>query len=360
MVGRRSLRDLVPPQGCTGQFECMVGHRSLRDLVPPYAKKESHHEKQKVACVHARRDPGRDHDHRHPYGAVAPRGAGFARVRRRSQCQNNLRQLGLGVQGHVATFGVYPSNGWGYRWIGDPDRGTDKKQPGGWIYNILDYVEQHDLRILGLKQDAQAQQQSLTQLTQSLFPLLHCPTRGAGTLLPAAGNVVPVNANWVASVAKTDYAVNEGDYITNTNGGPATLAQGDSSSYPWVDTSLATGICYLRSEVTPAAIRDGLSNTYMIGEKYVSLGGYDTASDRGYDQSAYSGVDLDLNRWVLDPPCRDSTDIEERNFGSAHPGGCGFVFCDGSVHTIRYDIDPEVHRRLGNRADGLPVQLDSL
>ena len=99
------------------------------------------------------------------------------------------------MQGHVATFGVYPSNGWGYRWIGDPDRGTDKKQPGGWIYNILDYVEQHDLRILGLKQDAQAQQQSLTQLTQSLFPLFHCPTRGTGTLLPAAGNVVPVNAN---------------------------------------------------------------------------------------------------------------------------------------------------------------------
>ena len=70
---------------------------------------------------------------------------------RRTQCQNNLRQLGLAMQGHVAVHGEYPSNGWGYSWIGDPDRGTDKAQPGGWIYNILDFVEQQNLRSLGAR-----------------------------------------------------------------------------------------------------------------------------------------------------------------------------------------------------------------
>jgi hypothetical protein len=98
----------------------------------------------------------------------------------------------------------------------------------------------------------------------------------------------------------------------------------------------------------------------MIGEKYVSIGGYGTSADAGYDQSAYSGVDLDINRWVLDPPARDGRDVEDRLFGSAHPAGCEFVFCDGSVHTIRYDIDPEVHRRLGNRKDGLKVNYTDL
>jgi prepilin-type processing-associated H-X9-DG protein len=173
--------------------------------------------------------------------------------------------------------------------------------------------------------------------------------------LPANPIVTPYNATWQPLVAKTHYVVNEGDYITNTQAGPTSLQQGDSSSYPWVDTTLASGICFQRSQVTPAMVTDGLSCTYMLGEKYVSVEGYLNYSDPGYDQSAYSGVDLDLNRWVLDPPLADAEAVNERRFGSAHAAGCHMAFCDGSVRLVSYQIDAEVHRRLGNRQDGQPV-----
>ena len=42
-------------------------------------------------------------------------------------------------------------------------------------------------------------------------------------------------------------------------------------------------------------------------------------------------------------------------FGTAHPGGRNVVLCDGSVRTISYAIDKQIHGRPGNRKDGQPV-----
>src|SRR4051794_37157882 len=68
---------------------------------------------------------------------------------RRSQCVNNLKQIGLACLNHADTHKYFPSGGWGYDWTADANRGYGPDQPGSWIYNILDYVEEGNVRSLG-------------------------------------------------------------------------------------------------------------------------------------------------------------------------------------------------------------------
>jgi prepilin-type processing-associated H-X9-DG protein len=160
------------------------------------------------------------------------------------------------------------------------------------------------------------------------------------------------------TVAKSDYAINAGDLVCDGGPGPETLQQGDQPNYPWTDFTRANGVSYLRSMVTTTDVRDGLSNTYCIGEKYCMTSG----KDDGDDQGMYVGYDMDVCRWTKpnSSPLRDGRGYFPYDFGSAHPSGCNFVFCDGSIHLIRYDIDPVVHRRLGNRRDGLAIDTSMI
>lgn len=271
---------------------------------------------------------------------------------RRATCRNHLHQLGLAAHNFESAHGFYPSNGWGFLWMGDPGRGAGPDQPGGWIYQILPFVDGNTLHEMGRGPSAAAKRSALQQLAQTPLPLLKCPSRPGEQIGPSNPDLIFANMDLPPQVAKTDYAVNEGDYISDTPGGPATLAEGDDPNYPWTDTRRVTGVSFLRSRVRVADVQDGTSNTIFAGEKYVSRTGYGTAADDGHDQPLYSGVDLDLNRWTISTPLPDGNPVHVRRFGSAHPGGCHFVLCDGSVQQMSYLIDRDVYRHLGNRLDG--------
>ena len=95
---------------------------------------------------------------------------------RRMQCSNNLKQLALGSLQIEAAHGCLPSGGWGWVWIGDPERGFGKDQPGGWAYTILPYIEQQDVFDLGKGADTDrvAIMQGRLQIPITTFI---CPSR---------------------------------------------------------------------------------------------------------------------------------------------------------------------------------------
>ena len=290
-------------------------------------------------------------------GLLLPAVQAAREAARRTACQNNLRQLALAWHEHDATHRRFPSNGWGYKWVGEGDRGTGRGQPGGWAFNVLDYLERAPLRASSAGGDDAFERRTAMQATP--LAVFRCPSRPGGTLSPFTTEHLAYNAGFVGASAKTDYACCEGDVITHSLAGPETADPAAVAAYPdWRPAGLATGVCFQRSEVDFADLRDGASQTYLLGEKYVSLPGYDGAdADLGHDQSLYVGVDLDVNRWTIDPPLPDGPDDASRRFGSAHRDAAHMALADGSVRPVGWFVDADVHRRLGNRRDGEPVEL---
>jgi prepilin-type N-terminal cleavage/methylation domain-containing protein len=222
---------------------------------------------------------------------------------RLTQCRNNLKQLALAMTSHASELGAFPSNGWGYAWVGDPDSGPGSGQPGGWAYCVLPYIENSGQHSMGHGlRDAQ-KKQALAAASGLPIDVFACPTRPAPRIGPANPSLQPVNADWSASVVKIDYAINGGDFYAQCQPGPG--SREDSRTYDWPDMQDSTGIASVHETVRLEEITDGLSHTYMLGEKFVNSQYYNSWQDLGYDQSALSGMCLDTTRWGTSPPRRD-------------------------------------------------------
>ena len=131
---------------------------------------------------------------------------------RRVQCQNHLKQLALGCLDHENAHGTLPSGGWGWFWSGDPDRGFDGHQPGGWLFNILPYIEQQALYDMGAGGIAKGNATAVGQARIMVgIPLdvFHCPSRRPAPAHPSYGLDSRSYGNIggpPALLAKNDYA----------------------------------------------------------------------------------------------------------------------------------------------------------
>lgn len=273
---------------------------------------------------------------------------------RRAQCANHLKQLGLGFLNHHDTHRHFPTGGWGYYWTGDPDRGFAEDQPGGWGFTVLPFLEEQALHQLGAGQTGAAKRAATKRRVETAIPGFYCPSRRRAQAYPT--NVAMRECDSLTVAGKTDYAANAGD-TTNPEtsfGGPASYAA--AAAFSWADVSNMTGICYQRSQINLAEIRDGTSHTYLLAEKSMSPDYYENSILSGTDnESAYTGPNVDIMRMTnkgygltVDWPGYDNSYA----LGSAHVSVFQAVFCDGSVHSLPYDLDPEIHRCLGNRKDG--------
>ncbi len=328
---------------------------------------------------------------------------------RRMQCQNNLKQLGLAALNHESAYGFYPSGGWSFDWGPDSNRGYGKNQPGGWMYSLLSFMEMQNLRDLGSGQaiNSAAHRDAMTLLITTPVQAYTCPSRGTSGLSQASWNNPVKNlGSWVRPLAQSsgifrgDYGANSGTTFQSDgsawfSGAPSALSGDYSGAEATFKQKLASapmdfcanptsgleanrvrlcqnGTVFCRSEVSSRNIEDGVSNTYLFGERHINPDEYQGAPTPGEEgssfntnQAAYCGYEWD-NQKVAWSPVWDTPASQEdyqprsdtpklKNFfiwGSAHPGTFNMVLCDGSVHGINYDVDPFVHSYKSSRFDG--------
>jgi len=311
---------------------------------------------------------------------------------RKTQCQNNLRQLAIGAQLHMNAQGYLPSGGWSGAYTADPNRGYGKEQPGGWPYSLLAYIGENTLRDAGKGESltAPALGPGLKQLHESAPELFYCPERRAARPYPPVnsggavwGLVVAKGAQDLPAVTKCDYAANTGDarhHAASSFGAkfwwPENYEALDEKTAEWTATNdpktefYQTGVIYYRSEIGPQKITDGLAKTYLFGEKYMDPATYEDIRDvpdyarLGDNQSAWAGFEWDNQRvaWQPEASKREECYQPQRDagavcpaiwaFGSAHATSLNMAYCDGSVREVSYDVDRDVHRHAANRLDG--------
>src|SRR5262245_11204440 len=279
-------------------------------------------------------------------------------------CSNDLKQDGLAVHNYHDAVGTLP-----------PLRVTNNTVT--WFVLIMPYMEQDNLRNLWTPT---ANYSSATNANGRQFHVksFYCPSRrGPGTLStqedvrPADNGPPPTftgpftdarffgtnsppgalgdYAGCVGSV--NNYPGNTGDISWASIRANGMLIQGEAP----VGTSFR-GLTKLQS------VTDGLSNTFLAGEKHVPQGMFGRA--KVGDGSIYNGVGTTYSGRIAGPedplatgpndvtPSVNADAFYARRFGSYHTGVCQFVFGDGSTRAIRTSIDTTNLRRFAVRNDG--------
>jgi prepilin-type N-terminal cleavage/methylation domain-containing protein len=290
---------------------------------------------------------------------------------RLTQCQNNLRQIGLAaIQFEAAQTAFPPAR---LRAQNDtPEEQCESTQPS-WFARILPYVEQAGAATQwNLNAPFEEHPEELREFASPLFV---CPTRR--TIEDAridSGSVEEVIVYPCGCMSSQmvqlfggivgDYGGNHGDLASGAYGLPTDYWRGGNgtgvivSSRPVCRDGLPTG---WHDKIRHKDLVDGASNTLLAGEMHVPADRLAQVPENG---PLYNGKDLPAYARLGGPGFAIGRGPEDRtvsamSFGSWHVGVCPFVAADGSIQLIDPNIDSMAMRALCHRFDGAGAPIES-
>ena len=272
---------------------------------------------------------------------------------RQTQCRNNLKQIGLTFHNFESARGFFPGHG-GERMPRGIDFGDERTSTkslaemqvtGNWMLQSLHFMEDgqvSDVLIRAAK--GTASRDEIRVAVQTPIASLYCPTRRE----PRAYPLVRRHRDAFGDLgARTDYAINGGSST------PAGSSGGDASGE--VITLAHDGVWALGRKTAIKKIIDGLSKTYLVGEKAMDTLRYTTGEDHG-DRAPIAGLTDNFgaaNSYVRFAAREATRDVAENcqachDFGSAHPSTWSVAMADGSVRSISYGMNVVLHRSLAS------------
>lgn len=286
-------------------------------------------------------------------------------------CTNNLKQIGLALHNHLNVFNGFPSAGFGGGYAPHPDK-SGINQPGNWVYSILPFVEQEALHKMGTGLAGKNLEDANLNRMQFPLKIFICPSRRTSTLYPLGNDDTfvrsPPLCSFITRSAKNDYAMNGGDIFIDHGSGPNNLIDAENGSYIFPSAGNHRGLNFVNHMFKIDDIKDGSSNTYLVGEKCLSfISVQDPSSTWGDDQAIFVSDVMDAIRYseVKGTYCLPKQDrlgpdtmAEMLSFGSPHAGGFSMVFADARVQMVSYGIKESVHRGLSTRLGGEVVFPD--
>jgi prepilin-type N-terminal cleavage/methylation domain-containing protein len=266
---------------------------------------------------------------------------------RRTQCKNNLKQMGLALHNYHDTYRSFPP--------ANVVRFAEKPYGDGWTWHarILPQLEQTALynqvsKVMGT--DSGTYTSALQKLAETMtIAAFICPSHPSGN--KTLGSVTGIPVSTYNGVCGTN-TFNNGD-----------LNQATDVGYR------GNGIFYMNSHTRFGDIPDGSSNTLMVAEVIDDIDGSGAAnigsipgSDRRYNFSADSDGNppTDISEYLIgmesnDPINKHKRDIGDNDgewAGSFHTGGAHFLIGDGTVRFISENISMKVYQGLATRAGG--------